>query len=362
MSRLPALCFGFLAVTTPFSSAFTTSSAATRNIKFRSRPAAPPAAADAFSTMTMAARGRGQQHQHLATESPPPKPAARGAAGDLDATPPSATMSRGGFLAAVGSSAALAAVAVATSPQEASANGMLDFPPARLNNRYFLMRAAQGGADKEGRVQSHPIDKLHMDNRLTEQGVEEAQRAAGVLASLGVSDAFIWADISSRAQDTARILAQELDIRQERVVPEFSFLEPRGMGSFDGEDVASVLPTVYKEDANSLTWRPPPSTDGTPNESVDDVFVRVRQLMSKLETQYQGENVIIVGADSDCLSVLQSFVLGEDMGKHSKYYLRPGEGRQLRTSLDTEVGFEMSREAKGSAVASTGGGLGGEGA
>lgn len=41
--------------------------------------------------------------------------------------------------------------------------------------------------------------------------------------------------------------------------------------------------------------------------------------MSKLETQYQGENVIIVGADSDCLSVLQSFVLGEDMGKHSKY-------------------------------------------
>lgn len=42
----------------------------------------------------------------------------------------------------------------------------------------------------------------------------QAQRAAGVLASLGVSDAYIWADISSRAQDTAKILAQELDIRQ----------------------------------------------------------------------------------------------------------------------------------------------------
>lgn len=31
---------------------------------------------------------------------------------------------------------------------------------------------------------------------------------------------------------------------QERVVPEYSFLEPRGMGIFDGEEVASVLPTV----------------------------------------------------------------------------------------------------------------------
>lgn len=42
------------------------------------------------------------------------------------------------------------------------------------------------------------------------------------------------------------------------------------------------------------------------------------KLLSKLETQYQGEDVVIVGADSDCLSVLQSFVLGEELGKHSK--------------------------------------------
>lgn len=31
---------------------------------------------------------------------------------------------------------------------------------------------------------------------------------------------------------------------QERVVPEYSFLEPRGMGIFDGKDVSSVLPVV----------------------------------------------------------------------------------------------------------------------
>eukprot|EP00903_Cladosiphon_okamuranus_P019237 g17690.t1 len=346
-------------------------SAATRNINLgSSRPAA-----DAFSTITTVAAGDGrrrwQQHSASAgptmTSSPAEQGATEAAAGGIDAalhpSPSAAAVSRGGFLTALGSSAALAAAVVASAPEEAGANGMLDFPPARLNNRYFLMRSGQGGADKEGRVQSHPIDKLHMDNSLTEQGVEEAQRAAGVLASLGVSDAYIWADISSRAQDTAKILAQELGIRQERVVPEYSFLNPRGMGIFDGGEVASVVPTVYKEDANSLTWRPPPNTDGTPNESVEDVFVRVRQLMSKLETQYQGENVIIVGADSDCLSVLQSFVLGEDLGKHSKYYLRPGEGRQLRTSLETEVGFENRREAKGNTVASIGGeDMGGEGA
>ncbi|CAM9697531.1 unnamed protein product [Laminaria digitata] len=135
------------------------------------------------------------------------------------------------------------------------------------------------------------------------------------------------------------------------------------MGIFDGKEAAAILPEVYNQDAKDLTWRPPPNTDGTPNESVNDVFVRVRQLMSKLETQYQGEDVVIVGADSDCLSVLQAFVLGEELGKHSKYYLRPGEGRQLRTSIDTEVSYQIRRQAKkqesssGSAGEGDGGGV-----
>lgn len=122
--------------------------------------------------MTMSARGGRRQHQA--------EPAARSGAapGDVDnppVPPPTAAVSRGGFLTALGSSAVLAAAAVVAGPKEAGANGMLDFPPARINNRYFLMRSGQGSSDKEGRVQSHPIDKLHMDNRLTDQGVEEVR-------------------------------------------------------------------------------------------------------------------------------------------------------------------------------------------
>lgn len=62
---------------------------------------------------------------------------------------------------------------------------------------------------------------------------------------------------------------------------------------------------VYESDRESAFWRPPPFVDGTPNESVQDVLVRVRQLLSILETQYQGDQVLIVSPDSDNLSVLQ---------------------------------------------------------
>lgn len=50
-------------------------------------------------------------------------------------------------------------------------------------------------------------------------------------------------------------------------------------------------------------------TDGTPNESVADVLVRMRQLLSVTETQYSGANIVVVSPDSDNLSVLQASLL-----------------------------------------------------
>lgn len=70
---------------------------------------------------------------------------------------------------------------------------------------------------------------------------------------------------------------------------------------------------IYESDGISPRTKPPPIDDGTPNESVADVFVRVTQLMSVLETQYSGETVIIVSPDSDNLTVLQAGIIGLDL-------------------------------------------------
>lgn len=70
---------------------------------------------------------------------------------------------------------------------------------------------------------------------------------------------------------------------------------------------------VYASDSISPTTKPPPIDDGTPNESVADVFVRVTQLMSILETQYSGDTVVIVSPDSDNLTVLQAGLVGLDL-------------------------------------------------
>lgn len=73
---------------------------------------------------------------------------------------------------------------------------------------------------------------------------------------------------------------------------------------------------VYDIDALSSNLRPPPYSDGTPNESVADVFVRVTQLMSILETQYFNETIVIVAPDSDNLSVLEAGLTGLDLRRY----------------------------------------------
>lgn len=70
---------------------------------------------------------------------------------------------------------------------------------------------------------------------------------------------------------------------------------------------------VYASDSLSPNTKRPPIDDGTPNESVSDVFVRVTQLMSILETQYSGDTIIIVSPDSDNLTILQAGLVGLDL-------------------------------------------------
>ncbi|XP_028769915.1 uncharacterized protein LOC114727373 [Neltuma alba] len=110
------------------------------------------------------------------------------------------------------------------------------------------------------------------------------------------------------------------------IVPEYSFLDARGLGAYEGKNLESMS-EIYALDGISPNSKPPPVDDGTPNESVSDVFVRVTQLMSILETQYSGDTVVIVSPDSDNLTVLQAGLIGLDLRRHRDLSFAPGEVR-----------------------------------
>ncbi|CAI7875104.1 unnamed protein product, partial [Closterium sp. NIES-54] len=206
----------------------------------------------------------------------------------------------------------------------ARANGLLQMPPIELKNTYYLVRAGESEWEALGLIHTNPVDKTNVQSGLSGEGKKQAVEAARKLRKMDAcgGGCWIWPSISQRAYQTAEVVAYVNGADYSRIVPEYSFLDARGLGAFEGQPL-EMMSEIYLEDSVSSRWRPPPFTDGTPHESVADVLVRVTQLMSILETQYSREAVVIVSPDSDCLSVLQSALIGKDLRREAVVIVSP---------------------------------------
>lgn len=215
---------------------------------------------------------------------------------------------------------------------------LVQFPANSLHNRYFLVRAGESNAEDQDKAFTNPVWKTSMMAGLSERGKAQVIRdVMPALTAMNVctdSSCWIWPSITQNSYQTAEVIAALTGIGRSRVVPEYSFLDMRGLGVYDGRPVTAAYQQLHAGDARDFNLRPPPNYDGTPNESAADVLARGRQLLSITETQYSGEDVVIVSPDSDNLSILQAAVLGADLRQHTRYYFRPGEVRELQLSAD----------------------------
>jgi len=91
-------------------------------------------------------------------------------------------------------------------------------------------------------------------------------------------------------------------------------------------------PAVWALDADEagpdgLGARPPPNTDGTPNEVLTDAAVRLRQLLSILESQSQGETYLLVFPDGTGPALLSAMMAGIPYNRVHELEFAPGEVR-----------------------------------
>lgn len=234
------------------------------------------------------------------------------------------------------------------SPEKAQSSLVL-LPTNKLNNNYFLVRAGESEAERDGYVDTNPVNKTSMSNGLSEQGKLQITRwAYPTLKELGVGDSapWVWPSTNQGAYQTAEILGYLFGIGRERIVPEYSFLDARGLGIYDRLPPQEAAEKIHALDSLSHITRPPGTYTGTPNESVEDVYARVRQLLSVTETQYYGSNVVFVSPDSDNLSVMQAAVMGLKLTEHATLEFAPGEARSLELAKEKLVVGPMSFACK----------------
>ncbi|KAG2445325.1 hypothetical protein HYH02_008791 [Chlamydomonas schloesseri] len=219
-------------------------------------------------------------------------------------------------------------------PRPADA-ALVRFPADSLNNRYWLVRAGESYAESFGEPLTNPVWKTSERHGLSPLGKEQVLRGLTPdLEALGActDGCWLWPSITQNAYQTAEVVAYTLGIGRSRIVPEYSFLDARGVGALENERLDFARRVVEEGDVLDAGWKPQKGTDGTPHESVNDVLVRMRQVLSITETQYFGDDILLIAPDSDCLSVLQAAVLGVDLRQHRRYAFRPGEVRPLQLS------------------------------
>ena len=205
-------------------------------------------------------------------------------------------------------------------PFSSSATSISDPIFGRLRNQYYLFRPGETSFEAADIVDSNPINKGSSERGLTSKGREQVRRSAQALRALGVDSPTIWYDNGARAMQTADIISTELFVPRARMEPEFRWLEARGLGVLDGtslrmtaEKVSSLhaLPTTCSHpssssspcakaplpappplpsnlpnipsphkvralDALDIDNRPEPGEDGTPSDSVNEIFSRLR--------------------------------------------------------------------------------------
>ncbi|KAK4537892.1 hypothetical protein CDCA_CDCA14G3917 [Cyanidium caldarium] len=242
-------------------------------------------------------------------------------------------------------------------PAARAMSGLVDFPLHQpLSNVYYLVRAGESLDEARGVIETNPVKKTSVSHTgLTAKGAEQSRRAAqrlldelGFCSGEGVGvDPFacwIWASMTANAYETGEIIAAVAALGHEHLIPEFSYLDKRGVGAYNGQPLTAVMPLIDGLDRADPRARPPPGEDGTPPESLQDVYIRMRELMSKLETQYgaQRASVVIVAADSYPLSVLECVMRGDTLDHADRYRYDPGEVRRM-DNLKVLPPYELPR-------------------
>jgi broad specificity phosphatase PhoE len=132
--------------------------------------------------------------------------------------------------------------------------------------------------------------------------------------------------------DTAMIVGQELKLGTDRIVPEFTFLDPRGIGDWDMSSRETTMPALWAMDndeagTDGLYALPPSSEDGTPHEVLADQAVRLRQILSILESQYSGDTILLVFPDGTGPALLSAMIAGIPYNRVHELEYHPGEIR-----------------------------------
>ncbi|GAX29522.1 hypothetical protein FisN_36Hh016 [Fistulifera solaris] len=214
----------------------------------------------------------------------------------------------------------------------AQARGLVKFPCEQLANKYHFLRAGISLLEEDNIWSTNPLFLTNREDALSRQGQEQVLTACQKMASLDHLPTVIKYSLAASCIDTSNLVGQELKLGRDRLIPEFTFLDPRAIGRWDMLDMQSTKAAVWAFDhdeagPSGVGARPPPNIDGTPHETLSDQAIRLRQLLSILESQYSGDTILLIFPDGTGPALLSAMIAGIPYNRIHELEFSPGEIR-----------------------------------
>jgi broad specificity phosphatase PhoE len=217
-----------------------------------------------------------------------------------------------------------------------------------LKNMYHFMRAGTSDLEAEGIYSTNPLFLTNRDNGMNEKGYDSLKEAIATLKETSCQPTVAYHSLAANGMDTGDLIARELKLGRDRLLPEFTYLDQRGIGLWDSNEEALIRPAVWAMDvleagSEGFGGRPPANTDGTPNDTLHDQFTRLRQFISLQETRTSGDIILVIFPDGTGPALLSCMIAGIPYSEAHALEYQPGE---LRLDITTKSIREMYESRK----------------
>jgi len=214
------------------------------------------------------------------------------------------------------------------------ARGLVTFPckDYAFLNTYHFLRAGESLLEEEGIWSTNPLFLTNRESALSEKGIEQVCEVCKELRSDGLAPTVVRYSLAAAAIDSSDIIGKELKVGRDRIVPEFNYMDPRAIGSWDMSQANMTKDAVWALDVDEagrdgIGGRPPSNEDGTPHETLADQVVRLQNLLSVLETLYSGDTVLLVFPDGAGPALLTCLIGGIPLNRVHEFEYKSGEVR-----------------------------------
>jgi len=214
------------------------------------------------------------------------------------------------------------------------------FPATKgLGNKYHFMRAGQSLLEEANILATNPMFLTNRDNALSSAGREQVQEACRIMEVQGINPSVVKFSLAANAMDTADIVAMQLNVGRNRLVPEYTYMDQRGAGKWDMLPLQTTQEAIWAMDVkeagpDGLGGRPPAHDDGTPNETISNQVTRLRQLISLLESSLSGDEILLIFPDATGPAILSALIAGMPLNRVHEIAYEPGELR-IDVNYDT---------------------------